>query len=230
MILMVGRKQARIIPLGKDLAKRAMVTKTFLVVLIFSAFAAAALASQWSDDWEGIRRASEGVKTIQSDFVQKKTMKILAHPLVSKGRFFYRAPDSLRWEYQSPIESVLVVDQGKARRFFKHGDAFEEDAGASVEAVRIVVDQIIDWIGGRYNKNASFAPELVPGSPTKITMTAKDPSLSRFIQRIEVVLSDTPGVIQSVKIIESADASTLIEFSGVKLNSPLPEDVFRKVP
>ena len=199
------------------------------LVLAAFALAAVAFAAKWSGDWNSIGKASAQVRTIQADFVQKKSLKILAHPLISKGRFFYSAPDSLRWEYLSPVESVLIVDQGKARRFFKHNGSLVEDTSASVEAVRIVVDQIIDWIGGRYDKNASFAPELVAGEPAKVVMTAKDQSLAKFIQRIEITLSDSPGVIQSVNIIESADASTLIEFSGVKLNAPLPEGVFRDV-
>jgi outer membrane lipoprotein-sorting protein len=64
--------------------KAALILFTFLLIfcLPFSAGA---------DDFEQLRKDAAGIKTIQARFVQKKQMKILSRPLVSEGRFFYRA-------------------------------------------------------------------------------------------------------------------------------------------
>jgi len=50
----------------------------------------------WAESWEQIRQVSAGVSTVKADFVQRFFLKILARPLVSEGRFYFRSPDALR--------------------------------------------------------------------------------------------------------------------------------------
>jgi len=90
------------------------------------------------------------------------------------------------------------------------------------------VEQIIDWLGGRFDQNESFSPELLAGSPARVVLTAADPALARFIQRIEITLSAAPGAIASIKIDEGDDAFTRIDFKGVELNGILPKDAFNE--
>ena len=63
----------------------------------------------WAANWEDIQSAAEKIKSVSANFSQEKHLQILIKPLVSKGRFYFLAPDSVRWEYTSPVKSILLM-------------------------------------------------------------------------------------------------------------------------
>ena len=69
---------------------------------------ASMLCLGWADSFEGIQAAAGNVTSLQSRFVQEKHLPILTRPLVAKGNFVFQGPDSLRWEYETPVRSVLL--------------------------------------------------------------------------------------------------------------------------
>jgi hypothetical protein len=50
-----------------------------------------------------------------------------------------------------------------------------------------------------------------------------------MIQRIELVLSERPGVMDSVRIYESENSYTLFKFTQVELNRPLDNKRFEEI-
>ena len=60
-------------------------------------------------------------------------------------------------------------------------------------------------------------------------MVPREESFARFIQRIEILLSDRPAAIKSVMIFESEDSFTRLDFKDVILNQKLDDALFRKV-
>ncbi len=187
----------------------------------------ACLCLGWADTWEGIRAAAGKVDAISADFLQEKHLPILAKPLVSEGRLHYRRPDSLRWEYTSPVKSILFMHDGDARRFVQSDREMVEDAGVRLQAMQFVLPEISGWLGGRFQDNPMFEASLQGAK--KILLVPKDAGMARFIQRIELLLSDQPGVIEEVLIFESDDAYTRMVFSHTQVNPALDERLFMEV-
>lgn len=187
---------------------------------------AACLCLGWADSWQGIRDAAGKVDALSADFVQEKHLPILAAPLVSKGRLCYRRPDSLRWEYTFPVPSVLLMHDGDARRFVQSDQGLVEDAGVRLQAMQFVMPEISGWFGGRFKDNPLFDASLQ--GPDRILLVPKDPGMARFIQRIELKLSQRPGVIEQVLIFESEDAFTRMVFSNAKVNPVLDDRLFQE--
>ena len=61
-----------------------------------------------------IQRSGAAMQTMECDFVQTKTMQLMAEPMISKGRMYYSQPSRLRWEYTSPVPSAFILDNAKA--------------------------------------------------------------------------------------------------------------------
>ena len=181
----------------------------------------------WADSWVELKTAAGTVTSIRAGFTQEKHMKILARPLVSEGVLIFQGPDSLRWEYRHPVQSILLLHKGKTRRFVKKNGSLVEDASANLQSMQVVVQEITQWLNGRFDVNPAFAARLEPGR--KIVMTPRDESFARLIQRIEILLSDRPAVIKSVMIFESEDSFTKLDFKDVVLNQKLDDALFRKV-
>ena len=154
-------------------------------------------------------------------------MKILARPLVSEGVLLFQGPESLRWEYKHPVQSILLLHNGKTKRFVQKNGSFVEDASVNLQPMQVVVQEITQWLNGRFDDNPAFTARLEPGR--KIVMAPREESFARLIQRIEILLSDRPAAIKSVMIFESEDSFTRLDFKDVILNQKLDDALFRKV-
>lgn len=180
----------------------------------------------WAQTWEGIRAAAANVHAVSADFTQEKHLPILVKPLISKGRLYYRRPDSLRWEYTSPVKSVLLMHDGEARRFVQTDRGMVEDAGVRLQAMQFVMPEIGKWLSGQFQDNPLFKASLK--APNRILLVPTDKGMARFIQRIELVLAKRPGVIKEVLIYESDDAYTRMVFSHTKVNPRLDDRLFKE--
>ncbi len=184
----------------------------------------------WADSWEGLRQASGRVNSIEARFVQKKILPILAKPFVSRGRFVFQAPASLRWEYDDPVRSVLLMHEGAVKRYLKEGGAWREDAGVSLSAMQTVLAEILNWQQGRFDANPHFEASLQAGPETRVMLVPKDAAMKKMIRSIELTLSrEQAGVMKSVRIVEEERSFTLIEFQQVRINRPQPASLFKDV-
>jgi outer membrane lipoprotein carrier protein len=187
----------------------------------------ALLCIGWADSWEAIR-AIDPVHSVRADFVQEKHLPILARPLLSKGRFLFQAPQSLRWEYQEPIRSILTMHAGKTRRFVAGSSGWIEERGPGLEVMQVVLQEITYWMAGRFDENPSFEARLEPDG--RIVLTPRQEAFGTLIERIVLNLGPLPGTLQSVEIHESREAFTRLTFSHMQLNQPIDEKEFGKAP
>ena len=182
------------------------------------------VTSGWTSSWDSIRSAARDIQSVQAAFTQEKHLQILAQPLRSYGRLIFAAPDRLRWEYQAPLASVLLMDAGRVQRFVKTGDAWTEDASAALPAMSFVMQEISRWMNGRFDENPDFEARLDP--PGRITLTPRKEALAAVIQKIVLKLADTPGVIESVTVYEDETNFTRLRFTDVVVNQPLDPALF----
>lgn len=182
----------------------------------------------WADSWEELKSTAGTVTSVQADFVQEKHLPILARPLVSQGAFYYQAPRSLRWEYRSPVKSILAMHDGRVRRFVAGTSGMTEESGAGLEAMQVILEEITQWLAGRFDANPMFQAQLEPGR--RIVLTPRDEAFAKVIQRIVLNLAQQPGVMESVVIYESEQAFTRMTFGNTRINAKIDEALFRSIP
>jgi len=186
-------------------------------------------ASVWADSFTELRKHSARIQTISADFVQKKSMKILSKPMVSEGKFYYAAPSSIRWEYSRPLKSVVISGSGKTKRYMASGGKMIEDKSGGAQGMKIVLDEVAGWMSGRFDSNPSFAATLKEGANTQITLTPVGKGMTGMIEKIEITVSRKDGAVKSVRIVESATAETLIDFTHVVINKAINPSLFQAV-
>jgi len=200
------------------------VRRFFSVILLL---VAACICIGWADTWEGIREATGTIRTIRADFVQEKHLSILSKPFISKGVFYYQAPDSLRWEYTSPVRSILLMHKGKTRRYTDTGKGFVESSRMDSQGMQMVLQEIALWLGGHFSDDPAFDAALKDGR--RIVLTPKEKGFSKMIQHIDLMLSDTPGIIKSVEIYEDENSFTRLLFRNAEINEEIKEAVFLEI-
>jgi len=176
-------------------------------------------------DWAALEEAFGDIQSVKAEFLQKRHLRILTGPLLSEGRFFFHASGSLRWEYLRPIRSVMLQKGEVVRLFHFSEGAWKPEMTRAVEARRMVLAEISQWLQGRFDESQAFRHAYSAGPPGRILLTPGE-GISRFIDRIEIVLSERPGVIDRVEIAEPGDSRTVIEFRNVEINSSLLPEIF----
>ncbi len=199
----------------------------FIFIGIFLVFYP--LNYSFADNFDQLRKDAANIKTIKASFVQKKSMKILTKPLISEGLFYYAAPDSFRWEYLKPLRSVVIAHKGSTKRYIASGGKIIEDKTGGVQAMKIVLNEIAGWMSGKFDQNPSFTATLQEGAYTEITLTPVEKNMAGMIEKIKITLSKKEAAVKSVKIIESANAFTRIDFNDVQINKVINETIFQDV-
>jgi outer membrane lipoprotein-sorting protein len=195
----------------------------FLIFLFYPCFG-------WTASWDKFREASRQITSFEAQFVQKKTLPILARPFLSHGRFFFQTPASLRWEYDDPVRSVLLVHGGAVKRYLKDQGSWREDAGAALPALQMIFEEIMNWQMGRFETSLLFQASQPEGPDQRILLVPKDPSWSKMVRQVELMPSrEQAGVIKNVRVVEDDRSFTLLEFSRVQLNRSLPASLFVNV-
>lgn len=198
---------------------------TWLVVLWAGLFWCMGIVR--ADSFDDLRKAAAQVRSVQADFIQEKHLPILTRPLEARGRFIYRAPHSLRWEYRSPMQTVLLMHQGRVQRFVATADGWQPDAGVDAQSMEFVMQQISAWMSGQFDQTPMFEANLE--GARRIHLTPLSPEMGRMIMRIEVVMSEQPGVMRTVTIFEAEDAFTRYTFVAPRINAPIADGLFVSV-
>jgi hypothetical protein len=60
---------------------------------------------------EDIREKQKGLVTVRAHFKQEKRTELLERPIRSEGKFYFKSPVGVRWEYD---EAMVVVYDGKS--------------------------------------------------------------------------------------------------------------------
>jgi outer membrane lipoprotein-sorting protein len=197
------------------------------LIRIAALITSACLSIGWGSSWKELKSASGSIKSVAGEFVQEKHMKILAKPLISSGVFYFQTPASLRWEYREPLQNILLMDNDRMERYVGTTTGFVKEAGANLQAMQVVMEQITQWLNGRFDENPMFSAYLEPGP--KIVLLPKEKAFTKMIQRIELLFGDRPGIIDAVTIYESDESFTKLVFKNVVLNQPLDGSIFRKI-
>jgi outer membrane lipoprotein-sorting protein len=194
------------------------------VPIVTGLFFAAAGPSQ---EWTSLKEASRDIRSVKAEFLQKRYLQILTEPLRSEGRFFFYASGSLRWEYLSPLRSVMLQKGDTIRSYHFSEGVWKPEMSQAVESRRMVLAEINQWLQGRFDESKAFTHLYSPGPPVRVILAPRE-GINRFIHRIEIVLSARPGVIDRVEIEEPGGSRTSIEFRNVQINSSLPSGIFEK--
>lgn len=193
--------------------------KFFVLPIVLLAFLVLPVSVSGSSPRKEIR-----LHSIQADFIQKKHLKILVHPLVSTGTFVFQAPRSLRWEYKTPVPSILLMHGGSVKKFVTRDGRRVQDKGVRLDSMQLVLSQISSWLDGRFSDNEMFAVALA--DERTVLLTPKSQALSALISTIELKLADRQGYVDEITIFEGPDAYTKMTFTNRVVNEEIPDNLF----
>ncbi len=196
-------------------------------VLALSLLAAAAPSGASTTD-EVLARLARGaaqVESLQAHIVQEKHLEMFQDVVVSKGRLAYRRPDRLRWELTEPVATGFVVAGSSGRRW--HGltgrtEPFELERDPMM---KVVAGQLLSWARADFGAmRRDYRIAVVSEAP--ITLQLEPLAANAFVARVTMVFSKSGDHVESVTVEEKGGDRTVMRFTDVEVNRPLPDGLF----
>lgn len=173
-----------------------------------------------------VSQVQASLATLNADFDQTRTSHLLAAPSVSHGRFYFRAPDSVRWEYDAPREMIVLITGGVAITYRPAENRAEriEVGRAQRRVFRFIsaaepLDKLMQHFTFVFHDPLGDGNYLLELRPAALMMKKRLRSVTIEIERATYLPI-------KVSYTEADGDSTAYSFSNVRLNQPQPPDLF----
>ena len=140
-------------------------------------------------DAAGLFAALAKMPGLEAEFVEEKSIALLAAPLISTGRLFFLPPGTLARLVERPIPSTVVITP-KALRISGSGHAETIDLGARPD-VKLFVESFVKVLAGDLTAletlySVSFV--LLPGGQGawRLTLTPRGGAVKSLIASLEL--------------------------------------------
>jgi outer membrane lipoprotein carrier protein len=172
-----------------------------------------------------IRESTGSIKTIHCNFTQEKKMEYLDSDLKSTGEFWYKYPDRVRWEYVSPYEYTIILNQKKISLISNNStNEIEMENNETFEKMNAL---IVNAVSGKVFDNENYTTKILENKKFyKVDLVPGSPQISHLINQMELYFDKGTFSINKLKIIEPNSDYSFIHFSNQKLNEPIPENIF----
>ena len=186
--------------------------------------ASAAEADELSSFLAEIQAASDQVRSFSSEFVQERRLALFAEPVLFHGSLTVVRPDRLRWEFTSPVPSVLIFSGERGMRCNDNAPPVNFDLGSD-PVMRTVAEQLWLWLGGDYSRlNDLYRMEK--SGPSSLRITPKDGAVSEYVSAVTITFNKTSRQPEKVEIADPGGDTTIITFRSYVMNSNTPDILF----
>ncbi|MBL9126669.1 MAG: outer membrane lipoprotein carrier protein LolA [Verrucomicrobiales bacterium] len=166
-----------------------------------------------------------------ADFVQTRTFKSVARPLVSTGHVWFARPNAFRWELGRPVQTLAVRDADELRVLYprlRREERYDLAAGRSG-----VLGEALGLLDAGFPRDAAdFADRfrllaLTPvGGAWHLDLQPASAAARRVMPGVRLVL-DSEYTLVANEIAFPDGSRIRNDFSAVVANAPLPPDIFR---
>jgi outer membrane lipoprotein-sorting protein len=174
-----------------------------------------------------IKQAASEVQTLSGEFSQEKHLEILEKVSVSRGKFFYKTPDSLRWEINEPVATGFIVTGDKGKKWRGKAGARQSFELKKEPVIKIITDQIFAWARADFNwLETGYNITVLEENPVTLKLVPLSVAEKKYIDHIKLIFSSTENYVSTIEIHEAGGDYTQIKFFDMTINQPLQEDLF----
>ena len=171
------------------------------------------------------------ISTLKTKLVQEKNIALFSEPVLSNGILLFKSPDNIRFEFFTPFQSLLLVDDHKVSKFEMFNGEWKQMDSGNKEMMGIILDHIAAWVKGRFNRDNLYSVSGRDGKDDKdgctIILEPRAKEFKKFIRAFELGVNSAMDRLDHIIIRESGDDYTKIRFFDDRINSSI-EDIYFK--
>lgn len=174
-----------------------------------------------------LKTSATGIESLQSSFIQEKSLEMFEQQLLSTGLMIYAQPDQLRWELLSPVASGFALQgeqgvrwsavSGEVKRFSVDADPI---MGVVAQQLLAWARVDIDWLEQGYDL------EVIDIEPIILRLMPLEAAEAEFVDYIEVTFDSLQGHVSDVLVLEQSGDSTRLRFEDVRINEKVAAEAF----
>jgi outer membrane lipoprotein-sorting protein len=175
---------------------------------------------------EKFAAATRKTNTIEAGFIQEKNLSILSEKIITKGKFMFQKENKLRWEYTDPFHYLIILNNGKifTRDEEKNTTIDSKNNKMFAEINTIILGSVQ---GNLFNDEKRFLPTFYYDKDGYLVkLKPLMPSLKEFLSEIKIYFDATDFSVRRLIMQESSGDYTKIDFTGKKINIPIPDEKF----
>ena len=174
---------------------------------------------------EKINHISKETNSLESDFVQVKTLSMLSEKITSKGHFCFKKDNLLRWEYVSPYTYIIVINKEKV--LIKDENKLKKYDMNSNKIFKEINDIMISCINGNILNSNKFKiaySENDKGYRLELTPLVK--GMKESLKKIYMYFDKAVTSVIKLEMVETTDDFTVIDFTNKKVNGDILAEKF----
>jgi outer membrane lipoprotein-sorting protein len=174
-----------------------------------------------------LAEATQLTNSIESTFNQEKSLSVLSEKIVTKGKFYFRKNNMLRWEYTEPFNYLIILNNGKILvRDEEKENQFDSRANKVFGEINSILLGCAQ--GTLLNDEKKFQSSYYE-TPNYylVRMKPKDPRLKEIFNEICIYFDKVDFSVSRLIMNEVSGDFTTIKFSAKKLNVNIPDEKFQ---
>lgn len=193
------------------------IKNTLLIIIFLSLIVLSVSEADIIDD---LKAKQAKVRSVSAQFTQEKHTKLLKKPIRNNGRFFYKQPDKIRWEYTG-TGNMQVIYNGRELWIY-YPDLKEADKISGMPQYSTLMHFDISRMSRDYDIKSISEKNLL-----KLRFI---PRATSPVSLIEMEFPENASFPRSLKLTDSNKEITSIVFKDVRLNSDVPDNLFMFMP
>ncbi|MEX2589937.1 MAG: outer membrane lipoprotein carrier protein LolA [Chitinophagales bacterium] len=172
-----------------------------------------------------IENSSKRTTSIKSLFTQIKYLDVLEDEIESTGKFLFKAPDFLKWEYEEPYE-YTIIRKGDKMLIDDEGHQKEYDISSN-QIFTAINNMMINLVTGNFFESGDYkATFFENGEMYKVVLNPVESQMADFLENIELYFDRKELLLQHIRMNEMSGDYTKIVFSEKTLNAAIPDAAF----
>jgi outer membrane lipoprotein-sorting protein len=171
-------------------------------------------------------QVTRNTQTIEASFVQEKNLSVLSEKIITKGKFLFKKENKLRWEYTNPFRYLIILNNGtiftqdeenKNKIDIRNNKMFTE--------INLIIMGCVQ--GTLFNDEKKFVSTYFENNRYYlIKLKPVESTLKEYISEIKLSFDKNDLSVTRFEMNEPSGDYTIIEFTGKKLNTIIPDEKF----
>lgn len=166
------------------------------------------------------------LETLTADFTQVKRFSLFGDEHRSRGKIYYKKGGKMAWHYAPPDSNEVYLNDGVAWTYIPDIKQIQKiDLGREYKISTLLIGFGVPAPELKKNFSISLVEEGDDG-PFVLDFVPKNREIAAVLERIRVWLDREKMVPVRTEQLERSKDTTVFEFSGIVLNSPLEDGFF----
>lgn len=172
--------------------------------------------------------STQKAKSMECDFVQKKFLEVLTEPVISNGHFCFKRENLIRWEYLTPNQYLIIINNDKVLTKNKNEKANVIDIRSN-KLFKELTDMMISCFSGNIKAiEKKYSIQYFENEKQYMTkLVPLDKNAGAYLKNIDMYFDKNDMTISKLMMVEPSNDYTEYNFTNKKLNLPIGDEKFK---